>query len=94
MTPVSAKKWILRVFIILVLVWFLAFTALSAVMYLSWPKENKNIEAMIAQCEDIWWVRDETSQQCLEDPSTMIDSQQACEEQWGTWYAENEVCIK
>ncbi len=93
MTPVSAKKWILRVFVILVLVWFLAFTALSAIMYLSGPKPEINIEDIKIECENIGWVRDDELEQCFEEQYIIINSQENCEEEWGTWYAENEVCI-
>jgi hypothetical protein len=94
MTPVSAKKWILRIFIILVLVWFLAFTALSAVMYLSSPKEQVNLEQMQIECEDNWLTRDQELEQCLQEQDIVINSKENCEQEWWTWYAENEVCIK
>lgn len=93
MTPSWAKKKTLKVVIILVLIWFLLFTALSAVMYLTWPKTD-NTPEFIAQCEDAGWVRDEDTQECFEDTSDMVSDEELCNERWGTWYEENEVCIE
>lgn len=92
MVQAWAKRNVLKVFIILVLVWFLAFTALSTVMYLSSPKQD-NTPELIAQCEDAWWVRDEETESCFEDPSNMVSDKELCDEKWWTRYEENQVCI-
>jgi hypothetical protein len=84
----TIKKWA----VIFVLALFLWFTALSTVMYFTSPKQD-NTPELIAQCESIWWTRDEESLSCLEDTTTMISDKELCDEKWGTWYAENEVCI-
>ncbi len=85
-----ARKWA----VIFVLVLFLGFTALSAVMYLAWPKQQNNLEEIIAQCEAEGWVRDEERQGCFEDPANMVSPEEECNEKWGTRYAENEVCVE
>lgn len=84
----TIKKWA----VIFVLVLFLGFTALSTVMYFTSPKQDNTLE-LIAQCEDIWWIRDEESLSCLEDDTIIVSDEELCDEKWGTWYEENQVCI-
>ena len=79
--------------VIFVLVLFLWFTALSAIMYLAWPKQDNSAE-LIAQCEAIEWVRDEETQECFENTDTIVSPEEDCAEKGGTRYAENEVCVE
>ncbi len=92
MTSNPTKRKVIKIIVILVLVWFLAFTALSAVMYLSTPKQAQ-IQEMMMECENVWWVRDEEIQQCFEDAETIISPKEECVEIWWTRYEENEVCV-
>ena len=76
-----------KVFVILALVGFLLFTALSAVMYLAEPKPEIPVNLAIEECENAGWIWSEENQEC-EEQSVVIDSEQECQEQW-TRYAEN-----
>lgn len=83
-----------KLLVIFALVGFLLFTAMSAVMYLSGPEADSPTKlVVIEECERAGWVWSEEYQECFEDPANMIDSEQECQEQWWTRYAENEVCI-
>ncbi|HKL44369.1 MAG TPA: hypothetical protein VJ892_03760 [Candidatus Absconditabacterales bacterium] len=78
---------------IAVLVFFLAFTALSAVMYLAGPKQDNSAE-IIAQCEAAGGIRDQEVQECFENPENMVSAEEECNEIGGTRYPENEVCVE
>lgn len=48
-------------------------------------------------CEE-WYVRDEESQECVEDTADSennedLNDEESCTAAWKTWYAENGVCI-
>ncbi|HRU50087.1 MAG TPA: hypothetical protein P5155_01135 [Candidatus Absconditabacterales bacterium] len=81
-----------KVLVILALVGFLLFTALSAVMYLAEPKPEIPVNLAIEECENAGGTWSEENQEC-EEQAVVIDSEQECQEQGKTRYAENGVCI-
>ena len=92
------KKWA----IIFVLVLFLGFTALSAIMYLASPNQE-DLQAE-ADCTSNGFERDSESKICSDslswDTEQVVledidqNTQENCIANSGTRYAENEVCIK
>lgn len=85
--------------IIFVLVLFLGFTALSAIMYLASPNQE-DLQAE-ANCISNWFERDLENNICSDDLLWAIENsedintntQTNCLANSGTRYAENEVCI-
>ena len=94
-TKTLIKKWS----IIFVLVLFLWFTALTAVMYLASPSQE-DLQAE-ADCTSNGFERDSESKICLdnlwvdviEGQEVILNEEEDCLAKSGTRYAENEVCI-
>lgn len=99
-TKTVIKKWA----IIFVLVLFLGFTALSAIMYLASPSQE-DLQAE-ANCTANGFERDSENKICSDDLSWSVEqeqnqieevkninTQENCIANSGTRYAENKVCI-